>query len=44
MEENVTQVNGRIKINVDASVRKVMYVKKVMFEILRHVVVKMQNI
>ena len=28
MEENVIQINGRIMINIDVSVKKVMYVKK----------------
>ena len=28
MEENVIQINGRITINVDVSVKNVMYVKK----------------
>ena len=44
MEENVIQINGGIMINVDASVKNVMYVKKIMFRILQHVVVKMENI
>ena len=42
MEENVIQINGGITINVDFSVKNVMYVK--MFGILLHVVVKMENI
>ena len=44
MEENVVQVNGGIMINVDVSVKNVMYVKKIMFGILLHVSVKMENI
>ena len=44
MVENVIQINGGIMINVDASVKNVMYVKKIMFRILLHVVVKMENI
>ena len=44
MQENVTQINGGIMINVDVSVKNVMYVKKVMFGILVHVVVKIENI
>ena len=44
IEENVTQINGGIVINVDVSVKDVMYVKKVMFGILLHVLVKMENI
>ena len=44
MEQNVSQINGGILINGDASVKKFMYVKKNMFEILIHVFVKMENI
>ena len=44
MEENVTQVNGGITINVDASVKDIIYLKKIIFRILLHVIVKMQNI
>ena len=44
MEKVVTQINGGIMINVDASVKNVMYVKKIMFGILLHVIVKMENI
>ena len=44
MEENVTQINGGMRIIVDMSVRKVINVKKIMFETLLHVVVKMKNI
>ena len=43
IEENVIQINGRIMINVDVSVKNVMCVKKIMFGILLHVVVKMEN-
>ena len=42
MEENVIQINGGMTINVD--VKSVMYAKKIMFGILLHVVVKMENI
>ena len=38
MQENLTQINGGIMINVDVSV------KNVMFGILVHVVVKTENI
>ena len=44
MKENVIQINGEITINVNVSVKNVMYVKKIMFGILLHVVVKMENI
>ena len=44
MEENVIQINGGIAINVDASVKNIMYVKNIMFGILLHVTVTMENI
>ena len=44
MEENVIPINGGIMINVDVSVKNVMYLKKVMFGILFHVIVQMENI
>ena len=44
MEENVIQVNGGITMNTDVSVKKIIYVKKTMFEILLHVIVKMGSI
>ena len=44
MEENETQIKGGIRINVDASVKDVMYVKKIIFGILLHAVVKTENI
>ena len=44
MKENVIQINGGITIEVDVNVKNVIYVKKVMFEILLHVFVKMENI
>ena len=44
MEENVTQINGGITTNVDASVKDIIYLKKIIFRILLHVIVKMQNI
>ena len=42
--KNEIQINGGITINVDVSVKNVMYVKKVTFRILLDVVVKMKNI
>ena len=44
MKENVVQMVGGIMINVDVSVKKLMYVKKIMFVILLHVIAKMENI
>ena len=43
MEENVIQINGGITIYVDVNVKN-MYVKNIIFGILLHVVVKMENI
>ena len=34
MEESVIQINGGITINVDVSLNTVIYVKKIIFEIL----------
>ena len=44
IEKNVAQINGRMTKNVDMSVKNVMYVKKIIFEILLHVVIKIENI
>ena len=44
MEENVIQINGGIMINVDVSVKNIIYVKKIIFGILIHVIAKMENI
>ena len=44
MKENVIQINGGITINVNVSIKNVMYAKKIMFGILLHVIVKMENI
>ena len=43
MEENVIQINGGIMINVDVSVRN-MYMKKIIFGVQLHVIMKMENI
>ena len=43
-EENVIQIDSGIMTNVDVSVRKFMYPKKVMFGILLHVIRKKENI
>ena len=42
MKENLIQINGGIMINVDASMKNI-YLKKIMFGILLHVVGKMDN-
>ena len=44
MEKNVIQINGEITTNVDVSVEKFMYVKKILFGTLVNVFVKMGNI
>ena len=44
MKENVIQITGGIKINVDVSVKKIIYVKKIIFGILVYVFEKMENI
>ena len=44
MKENVIQIKGEITINVDVSLKNVMFVKKNVFGILIHVIVKMENI
>ena len=38
MEENAIQTNGGIMINVDMNVKNAIFVKKIMFEILLHVI------
>ena len=44
MEENKIQVNGGIMINVHVSVKLIIYVKKIIFEILLNLVVKMEYV
>ena len=44
MGKNVIQINGRIAINVDMGVKNVKYMTKIIFGILLHAVVKMENI
>ena len=43
MEENVIQINDGITINAYVNVKNIIYVKKIKFGILLHVVVKMEN-
>ena len=42
--KKVTQINGGIMANVDVSVKNNIYVKKIIFGVLVHVVAKMGNI
>ena len=44
MEQHVSQINGGITINVDVSVKSIIYLKKIMFGILLHVIAKMESI
>ena len=44
MEENVIQIQSEIMANVDASVKNIIYVNKIIFGILLHVVAKIVNI
>ena len=43
MIEGVTQIKSRLIINVDVSVKNIIYVKQIVFVILLDVVVKMAN-
>ena len=43
MKQNVIQINGGLTINVVVSVKNIIYVKKIIFEILLHLLVKMEN-
>ena len=44
IEENVIQINSGKMINVNANVKNVMRVKKILFRILLYVIVKTENI
>ena len=44
MGKNGIQINGEIRTNIDVSAKNVMYVKRIIFGIPLHVVVKMKNI
>ena len=44
IEKNVIQINGEITINLNVSHKNFMYVKRIIFGSLLHVVVKMANI
>ena len=43
MEENVIQIKSGITINADVPVKNRTYVKNIIFGILLHIVVKMEN-
>ena len=38
--KNVVQINGGITINVDVSVKNIIYLKEIMFGVLQHVFLK----
>ena len=44
MEEIVIQVKNGIMINVDVSVKNIVYMKKITFGILLYVLAKLENI
>ena len=44
IEEDVIQMKNGIKVNVDANVKNIIYVKKIIFRILLNAFVKMINI
>ena len=44
IEQNVSQINRGIMINVDVGVKSIIYVKKIMFGNLLHVIMKMEKI
>ena len=44
MEENIIQINSGITINIDVTVKNVMYMRKIILGTLLLAVVKMENI
>ena len=44
MEQNVIQINGGMTTNVDVRVKNIIYVKKLIFEILIHLILNMGKI
>ena len=44
MEKNIIQINGGIMLNVNVSLKNIMHVKKIIFGIIVHVVVKTQDV
>ena len=44
MKESVIQIKSGTTLNINANVKKIIYVKKNMFGIMLHVVAKMVNI
>ena len=44
MEGNLIPINGGIVINLDVSVKNIIYEKKIIFGILLHIIAEMENI
>ena len=44
IDRNLIDINGGVAVNVDLGVKNIIYVKKIIFAILLHVVVEMKNI
>ena len=44
MEGNVIPINGEIVINLEVSVKNIIYEKKIIFGILLHIIAEMGNI
>ena len=44
MVQNMIQIKSEITVNMDVRIENIIYVKKIVFGILLHVVVKMVNI
>ena len=44
MEENVKQIKSATMINADVSVKNIIHIKKIIFGILLHAVIKTVNI
>ena len=43
LKQDIIHINGGIMINVNMSVKSIIYVKKIVFGILLHAIVKMEN-
>ena len=43
LKQDIIHINGGIMINVNMSVKSIIYVKKIVFGILLHAIVKVEN-
>ena len=43
LKQDIIHINGGIMINVNMSVKSIIYVKKIVFGILLHAIVKMED-